>query len=84
MLLDWIILVLAIPSGYLIAWLARDELIAGRIWFKVLIGISLICAGVFLFFGKSYMALTVIFIAIVSGISLIKSYDKKWTRRRIS
>lgn len=81
MLLDGIILVLAIPSGYLIAWLARDELIAGRMWFKVLIGISLICAGIFFFFDRSYIALTVIFIAIASGISLMNSYDKKWTRK---
>ena len=83
MLLDWIILILAIPSGYLIAWLARDELVAGRMWFKVLIYLSLIIGVIFYFLERFYISLTMGFIIVVSAISLRKSHDKKWTRKRI-
>jgi len=81
MLLDWIILILAIPSGYLIAWLARDELIQGRFWFKVLIYLSLIIGVIFYFLERFYISLTMGFIIVVSAISLRKSYDKKWVKK---
>jgi hypothetical protein len=42
MLSEILILVLAIPVGYLLSWMARDELTQGRKWFKVIIVLSLI------------------------------------------
>ncbi len=74
-LLAILILILSFPSGYLLAYLCRDELIAGRKWFKLLALISFILAIVFLFFNLT-IALACIFISIVSLISLSKSYQK--------
>lgn len=74
-ILSLIVLLLAIPIGYWIAWLAKDELVQGRKWFWVLIVASFITAGVFFYLRQNYIVLTAAFIAIVSGISLMKSYN---------
>jgi len=74
-----LILLFAIPSGYLLAYLCRDELVVGRKYFKLLTFISSLPAIIFLFFNLN-IALTLIFISIVSSISLIKSYDKKFVK----
>ncbi|MDP1695962.1 MAG: hypothetical protein Q8L29_03545 [archaeon] len=83
MMWEIIILLIAIPIGYLIAWTARDELLAGRIWFKLLIIASFITAIVFYMMEKRYIVFSSAFIAIISGISLWKSYNKKWTKKRV-
>ncbi len=77
-----IILALAIPSGYLIAWLARDELLAGRKWFLGIIILSVFVGTWSYFIGQGYIGWTAGFMIIVSFISLIKSYDKKWIKIR--
>ena len=83
MILEIIILALAIPAGYLIAWLARDELIAGQKWFRVLIILGLI-AGIWLYLIGFYAgAWSSGFIVIVSIVSLVKSGDKRWTKSKI-
>ncbi len=74
-----VILLLAFPLGYLLAYLARDELVEGRKWFKLLAFVSGIFAIIFLFFSLA-TSLTLVFISIVSLISLIKSYDKKFVK----
>ena len=79
-LLYFVILLLGIPVGYLIAWMSRDELVIGRNWFKALIGISLILGWYFFLVGNFVYAVTFGFIIIVSLISLKKSFDKKWTK----
>ena len=78
-LLAILILISSFPSGYLLAYLCKDELVQGRKWFKLLALISSLLAIVFLFFNLT-IALTLIFIAIVSLISLAKSWDKKFTK----
>ena len=83
MILELIIMMLAIPSGYLIAWLARDELVAGRKWFYILIFLSVVVWVVFYFKGKEYASWTSGFIIIVSFISLMKSKDKKWIGKKL-
>ena len=83
MLLEIIILLLAIPSGFLIAWLARDELVQGKPWFRILIIISILVGIWFWLTGHTYIAWTAGFVLIVSLIALIKSEDKKWTKKRI-
>jgi len=70
---DIFILVFAIPAGFLLSWLAKDELKEGKKWFKALFVISLILTLVFFVYGISYAALTSAFVAIVSLISMIKS-----------
>lgn len=83
MLIEIIILILAIPAGFLIAWMANDELVAGRKWFVTLIVLSLIVGMGGFLFGENVVSWTCGFILIVSFISYFKSFDKKWTRRRI-
>jgi len=83
MIVEIILLVLAIPAGFLIAWMARDELAEGRKWFRAMVIASLTLAILFWILGFVYISLTLIFITIVSFISLIKSRDKIWTKKRL-
>ena len=83
MIVEIILLILAVPAGFLIAWLGRDELVDGKKWFKFVVISSLALAGLFWLFGLDYVSLTLGFIAIVSFISVIKSNDRKWTKKRI-
>lgn len=83
MLLEIIILLCAIPVGYLISYLANDELVSGRNWFAAIIIIAFLI-GVWFFLAKNYaITWTAGFVIIVTFISYLKSFDKKWTRRRI-
>ncbi len=83
MLIEITILLLAIPSGYLIAWLAKDELIFGKRWFKLLIVLSLFSGIIFYFAGLNYIALTNAFIAIIALVSLMKSKDRRWIKSKV-
>jgi len=78
------ILVLAFPVGYLLAWLAKDELVAGRKWFIILVIVSLvvnILLVCFLFVSLP-ITLTLFFIDILCLMALWKSYDKKWVGKK--
>ena len=79
MIKQLIILILAIPTGYLLAWLAKDELVIGRPYFRILIIASIVLGAGFYFFDFVAIALTCFFITIVSVIAFVKSSDKKWT-----
>ncbi len=81
MISEILILAIAIPVGYLIAWLAKDEIVSWRKWFKVLIISSVIVGIIFYFYEKPYISWTAGFILIVSSISLMQSQDKKWIRK---
>jgi len=83
MLIEIILLILAIPIGYLIAWLANDELVAGRKWFIAIICLFSAIGLFYLFSGTYYIALACLFIVIISSVSLIKSKDSKFTKKRI-
>lgn len=72
MITEIILLLLAIPTGLLVAWLAKDELKSGRKWFKALVIASLALTLFFWIFGFAYISLTLAFIAIVSLVSLVK------------
>ncbi|MFA5019734.1 MAG: hypothetical protein WC533_01405 [Candidatus Pacearchaeota archaeon] len=68
-------LILAIPAGYILKKMTKEEIRKGRKYFKLISISSLILAVILYFikFGDSYMKfsaiLTLIFIAIVSFIS---------------
>ena len=49
MILEVLILILAIPTGFLIAWMAKDELIDGQKWFRALIILGLLGGMLFYF-----------------------------------
>jgi len=75
MIIEIGLLMLAIPIGYLIAWMARDELVSGRKWFRALIILGVIIGGWFYLVGNNAIALTGVFISIVSFVSYWKSFD---------
>ncbi len=76
-----LILILAIPTGLVIAKLARDELIDGFVYIKLLCEISFVLVMVFSFYDE-VITVSLGFIAIVSYISVIKRYDKRWAAER--
>jgi len=78
-----LILLAGFPAGYLLAWLARDELVAGRKWFFILAAVSLISAIIISFTGfylKFPVILALFFIIIISLVAVWKSYDKRWVK----
>lgn len=79
-IISLVVLILAIPSGFLIAWMARDELKDGRFWFSVLTISSFILGSCFYLTGSYAIMNTLFFIMIVSFISYVKSKDSKWTK----
>ncbi|MBU0760967.1 MAG: hypothetical protein KJ600_05685 [Nanoarchaeota archaeon] len=83
MLFELIVLLLAVPVGFLLAWLARDELVIGRKWFNALIVVGVIVGGWSFLIGQKAIALTCAFIVLVTFVSLVKSFDKKWVKKRI-
>ncbi len=76
-----LILILAIPTGFVIAKLAHDELIQGFVYIKALAIISFILMAIFSFYNE-VIAVSLGFISIVSYISVIKRYDKRWAKER--
>ena len=83
MIIEIAFLILAVPLGFLLAWAARDELVSGKKWFMAIFVVSVIAGIGFYVYGLSYIGWTFGFIVIVSFISLKKSKDKGWTKRRI-
>lgn len=83
MLLEVVIILLAIPVGFLIAYWANDELVPGRRWFKLMIILSIVLGAYFLYVGNLPILLTTTFILIVAAISFWKSFDKAWTKKRV-
>ncbi len=80
-MIDIIIILLSIPIGFLISWLARDEIIEGFFYIKLLFALSLILMIFFSFYDE-VLTKTMGFISIVSFISLMKRFDKKWAVER--
>lgn len=80
MILELIVLLMAIPAGFLVSWFSRDELVKGRKWFRILIIVSAIGIVWFWLIDSRYTSLTFGFIFLLSIVSLMKSHDKKWTR----
>ena len=70
-----------IPISLICAWFSRDELLIGRRWFVAIIIAGL--AGVVYSFIINDTAgwMMSLFMIIISGGALKKSYDRKWTRK---
>ena len=81
MILYLIILLLGIPTGLIIAWLARDELIDGFVYLLYLFKLSFILMIIFSFYNE-VITLSLGFICIVSYVSVLKRFDKKWAVER--
>ena len=80
--LTLIVLVLAVPVGFLVSWFARDELVPGRVWLRMLVIVSVASVLWFWLTKSPAEALTSLFILIVSSVGLVKSKDHSWTRKR--
>ena len=83
MIIEIVILALAVPAGFLLAYWANDELVSGRGWFRMIMGLCFILGGVFTFLENWTIVLTLGFILIATLISYWRSFDKNWIRRRI-
>lgn len=77
-----LIVLLGILIGLWIAWLARDELYAGRKWFVALGAVALIAGIVLIALGEAAGATTCFFILAMALVAWRKSHDKRWTRFR--
>ena len=80
MILEIIILSLSIPLGFLVSYMARDELISGRKWFRLIFIISILLGYWFYLIGKNYISLTSFFMSFFTLVSYIKSFDAKLTK----
>jgi len=69
-----LILLTAIPAGFLLAWLTKEELKDGRKWFKLIIALSLAGSVVFLVLKNEAVTLTLVYITIATGISLGRTH----------
>lgn len=65
-----LVLLLGIPIGNFLAKQTKEELKDGRIWFKLIIMLSLIGVLAGLFFRNDFLLFTFAFIAIVTNRSL--------------
>ncbi len=83
MLVELVLLLVALPAGFLVAYLARDELIQGRKWFIALIILSSVSGVALIGLWLVPEAITSFFVALFSVVGYWKSFDSKWTRRRI-
>ncbi|MEK6847257.1 MAG: hypothetical protein AABY16_03760 [Nanoarchaeota archaeon] len=79
-MIDFLLLILAVPIGFLIARLARDELIQGRNYLLILMVLCFVLMIVFL--RNETFVLTLGFMSIVGWISYLKSFDSKWAVER--
>jgi hypothetical protein len=75
MILEIGLIVFAIPIGFLISYLARDELIKGRLWFKLLALASLVVSISFYFKQGMVIGNTSLFVFILSGVSYLMSFS---------
>lgn len=74
----------AFPLGAVLAWVCRDELVSGRKWIARISVISLIAFVVLLSVHRKAEALSSLFVTLLAIISLYKSYDMRWTRKKAS
>lgn len=81
-LLEIIVLAMAIPAGYLLAWLCKDELADGKKWFYWIVIFGVFLGGWGILIDEKIAGYTCLFIAIAGFISLMKSKDKKWIGKR--
>lgn len=81
-LLSLFLVILAVPVGFLVAWMARDELVIGRKWFVKIILLGAVVGGWFALTGFYAGALTCLFIVIATYVSYHKSFDKKFVKMK--
>lgn len=81
-LFSFLLFLTAIPVGFLIAFLARDELVAGRRWFRGLVLAGILGAGWAFLIGKGAIVWTLLYLAVLAFIAYCKGFDGKWTKMK--
>ena len=74
----------SLPVGYLLAYLTREEIRGYRKYFALLIAVSLLIALILAFFNikeKLAIILTLVYVAVVSFVSYVKSFDKRFVKQ---
>jgi len=73
-----LILASSIPVGLILAWLCDDEVVYGKKWFKIILYVLCIgLIGVLLFYFNWSIVLSLVYMIIVTLISLIKTLKKR-------
>lgn len=68
----------SIPVGFFLAWLCDDEVIYGKKWLKIVVyALALMILAVSLFYYDLLIILALIYMLIVTCISLFKSMRAK-------
>ena len=82
-IIPFMVLISAIPAGYLLRHFTKEEMSQGKMYFKILWTSSLVAAFIFLFVGlennimKKSVIFSLLFISIVSFISWRQNDSKK-------
>ena len=71
MFIELLVLLLGVPVGLLLAWLCRDELVAGRKWLRAVLVVSVVVGVGFLFADVWEFGVVVLFVGVMAGVSLI-------------
>jgi ABC-type Fe3+ transport system permease subunit len=83
MILEIVLVLSALPLGFFLAWLTRDELVLGRRWFKRLVIVSLaLGAGMGLYGLREGMVLGV-FLAILSYSAYHQSFIRRGNKSKV-
>jgi hypothetical protein len=76
MLTELLVLVLGIPVGLLLAYLSRDELVVGRKWLRIVVGVGVVGGLVSLEYGDVQFAVALGFVGVMALVSLFVSGRK--------
>lgn len=79
--INLLLLIIAIPVGYLIAYLCKDELVMYRRYFRILIIVGIIGGIGFWLYGFIVESWTMWFVTIISLVSFVLSGKKKFVKR---
>lgn len=79
----WGAVAFAIPMGVIIAFLGKDELAAGKKWFLILAGVSVVVALIAKYLGYYSMIQGLLIVLIVSGSSVLRWATKKNMRSKV-
>jgi ABC-type Fe3+ transport system permease subunit len=71
MLTELLVLLLAVPVGLVLAWLCRDELVAGRKYLRWLLGGCVVVAVLLLWIGELDFGIVVLFVGVMAAVSLL-------------
>lgn len=81
-LFNILVLITAIPVGWFLAYLTRDELVSGKKWFKLILYILiLILVIVILIWRDTSISFALGYMIIVTLVSLYLGKNKKFVKR---